>query len=90
MCKLTSLDFCFIGSGNLTDSGLNSQSELLVKVSDADTVYQVSDYLESIIKKSIDWNYEIKRYSKDYDIQGIKIANYKPFIPKHRNKFMIK
>ncbi len=79
--ELKSNNFFFTGSGKLTDSGLDSQSELLIKVSDTKTVNAVSTYLESITKNSIDWNLEIRRYTENYNNQNIKIVNYKPFIP---------
>lgn len=85
--KSTSSEFCYIGSANLTDTGLTSESELLVKVSDVDTVNEVSDYINVIVKESTDWNLEIERYTNDYEKQKVKPINYQPFIPKRRNEY---
>jgi hypothetical protein len=84
--KSISTDFCYVGSGNLTEAGLDSQSELLVKIYDSDTVNEVLDYLNAIIKNSINWSSVIERYADDCEKQCVKAINYQPFIPKNRDR----
>lgn len=55
-----------VGSANLTDNGLKSTGELMIEVSDKQTVDEISVYINEYVKESEEWSDCIKDYEKLY------------------------
>ncbi len=63
-----------VGSANLTNTGLDSNGELMIETNDENTVNSVVKYVDHYLNESEDWNYYINKYANIYEKVKPQIA----------------
>jgi len=70
---LIDLKWCFVGSANFTNKGLNKNHELLLFFDEDSGVEKFSSYANELIKQLVDWAITIERIQREQEIiEGYK------------------